>query len=82
MERHRCVAAYDEMFKYVAQTTPTNGTVYFLMEWRFPEARENTRYALDIFHHRSDIQAVFPTNVTAFEEPGLVVVSEDAFPMN
>lgn len=80
--RHQFAAAYDEMFKYVAQTAPTNGTVYFLMDWQFPEARENTRYSLDIFYHRPDIQAVFPTNVTAFVEPGLVVVSEYAFPMN
>lgn len=82
LARHRFAVAYDEMFKFVCRETPTNGTVYFLMDWDFPEARENTVHSLDVFYGRPDIRAAFPTNAAAFTRPGLVVVSEYSFPMN
>ena len=80
--RHRFAVAYDEMFKYVTNATGREGTVYFLMDWRFPEARENTVHSLDVFYGRGDIKARFPTNAVEMVEPGLVVVSEYAFPVN
>lgn len=80
--RYRFAVAYDDMFRYVASIAPSNANVYFLLDARFPESRENTVHSLNIFYSRPDIRVVFPSKLSSFVTTGLVVVSKYDFPMN
>ncbi|MCX7847273.1 MAG: hypothetical protein N2595_04510 [bacterium] len=80
--RYGLAAAYDDMFRYLASSAPTNATIYFFMDARFPEARENTVHSLNVFYNRPDLRIIFPSRISSFRRPGLLVVSEYQFPMN
>ena len=82
MVRYRHDRAHDVMFNYIADVTPTNGTVYFLMDWLFPEPRNNSRMAMSIFYRRPDIHCVYPQSAADFRDAGLVAVSDYALPCN
>ncbi len=72
---HKFACAYDDMFRYVAAQTPSNGTAYFIMNSKFAEPIENARLGMRLFYDRPDIYCAFPQTPVAFLENGLVAVT-------
>ena len=67
--------AYDDMFRYLADNVPSNGTAYFMMRHDFSEPMQNTVLGLRLFYHRPDIHCEFPLTQNDFVAPGLLAVS-------
>lgn len=80
--RYKFDRAYEEMFRHVAQHASHGGTVYFLMDERLPEPRQNTVLGMRVFYNRPDLQCLFPKELDEFWTTGLVVVSDYAVPLN
>jgi len=75
-------SAYNDMFQYIADKTPTNGTAYFMMDKKMPEPIKNSRLTMDLFYNRPDINCVFPNSINEFYGSGLVAVTEYNVQMN
>jgi len=81
--RQQFAASYDDLFSHVATHTPSNGTVYFMMETAWPEVAENTELSLLHLYGRPDINCVFPDSAEDFDAPGLIAVPRtEKLPMN
>jgi hypothetical protein len=72
---HKFACAYDDMFRYVAAHTPSNGTAYFMMNHETAEPIENTRIGLRVLYDRPDVFCLFPRGRNEFGEGGLVAVT-------
>jgi len=73
---------YGNMFRYIAENTPSNGTAYFMIDKKWPEPVRNSRLAMELFYNRPDINCVYPSSVDEFNVSGLVAVTEFNIPMN
>jgi len=80
--RHAFDVAYDEMFKYAALHTESNGTFYAMIDTCWPEPQYNAEYGMRLFYHRPDVTCVFPEGSADIATPGLLAVSEYNVPIN